>query len=154
VQATDAADVAQEVFRTVTNKVAAFRHDRPGDSFRAWLQAITRNKLSEHFRRLRGGPQGKGGTTAQQHLQEIVALANSASSSAASPDARLLFHRTLALVQGEFENRTWQAFWCVVVDRRMPREVAEELGMTLYAVYKAKSRVLARLRRELDQEAI
>jgi RNA polymerase sigma-70 factor (ECF subfamily) len=150
VRAADAADVAQEVFRTVTKKVAEFRHDRPGDSFRAWLQAITRNKLSEHFRRLQGGPQGQGGTAAQKHLQEIAAPADSASSSAAA-DARRLFHRTLALVESEFENRTWQAFWRVVVDRRLPMDVAEELGMTLHAVYKAKSRVLARLRRELDQ---
>jgi RNA polymerase sigma-70 factor (ECF subfamily) len=153
-QAADAADVAQEVFRIVASKLGEFHHDRPGDRFRAWLQAITRNKLREHFRRLHGAPQqGQGGTTAQQYLQEIAAPADAEPSTAAGPDARLLFHRGLALVQSEFEHRTWQAFWQVVVDRRRSVDVAEGLGMSVQAVYKAKSRVLARLRRELDQES-
>jgi RNA polymerase sigma-70 factor, ECF subfamily len=56
----------------------------------------------------------------------------------------------MELVRGEFEERTWLAFWRVTAEEKPPAVVAEELGMTLQAVYKAKSRVLCRLRQELD----
>ena len=46
----DAADVAQEVFRTVADKIADFHHDRVGDSFHGWLQA------SSVYRRSRRRP--------------------------------------------------------------------------------------------------
>jgi RNA polymerase sigma-70 factor (ECF subfamily) len=55
----------------------------------------------------------------------------------------------LDLVRGEFENRTWEAFWRTAVEDRPARDVADELGMSVLAVYKAKSRVLRRLRQEL-----
>jgi RNA polymerase sigma-70 factor (ECF subfamily) len=54
----------------------------------------------------------------------------------------------LELIQTEFEDRTWKAFWQVAVEGRPPAEVAAELGMTVGAVYIAKSRVLKRLRQE------
>ena len=52
-------------------------------------------------------------------------------------------------MQAEFQPTTWRAFWeCVVADRP-GAEVAAELGISVDAVYAAKSRVLRRLRREL-----
>ena len=57
--------------------------------------------------------------------------------------------RVLESIRAEFEPRTWQAFWRIVVDGQSPAEVAATLGMSLPAVYQAKSRVLRRLRREL-----
>ena len=35
-QAQDAADVVQEVFRAVFRGIDGFRHERPGDTFRGW----------------------------------------------------------------------------------------------------------------------
>jgi RNA polymerase sigma-70 factor (ECF subfamily) len=55
----------------------------------------------------------------------------------------------IALIRGEFEPRTWQAFWLTAVEARSPGDVAAELGMTAGAVRVAKSRVLKRLREEL-----
>src|SRR4051794_38725211 len=42
VNATDAEDVAQEVFAAAAGALGRFHHDRPGDTFRGWLRAITR----------------------------------------------------------------------------------------------------------------
>jgi RNA polymerase sigma-70 factor (ECF subfamily) len=53
------------------------------------------------------------------------------------------------LIQTDFEERTWQAFWRVVVAGQSPQEVAAELAMTAGAVRVAKCRVLHRLRQEL-----
>ena len=56
----------------------------------------------------------------------------------------------MELVQAEFEERTWSAFWRTVVEGRPTGDVADELDMKIASVYQAKSRVLRRLRQETD----
>jgi RNA polymerase sigma-70 factor (ECF subfamily) len=56
----------------------------------------------------------------------------------------------LDLVRAEFENHTWEAFRRVAIERQSSAQVAVDLGMSIAAVYQAKSRVLRRLRQELD----
>lgn len=58
--------------------------------------------------------------------------------------------RGLERIRGQFEPRTWQAFRAVAVDGRPAADVAAELGVTVGAVYMARSRVLKRLQEELD----
>ncbi len=149
-QAADAADIAQEVFRTVSLKVPDFHGNQPGDSFRGWLRTITRNKIGNHLGRLKGRPQAKGGSGAQERLLEIPEPAAPAQANEGSCELNLLAHGALTLIRSEFEEHTWQAFWCVLAEGRLPADVAQDLGMTLSAVYKAKSRVLCRLRQQLD----
>jgi RNA polymerase sigma-70 factor (ECF subfamily) len=56
----------------------------------------------------------------------------------------------MKLVRDEFEAQTWEAAWRVVVEGQRPADVATDLGMSRGAVYMAKSRVLSRLREELQ----
>jgi RNA polymerase sigma-70 factor, ECF subfamily len=153
--AEDAADVVQEVFAAVVQNVADFQRHNPGDSFTAWLSTITRNKIRDHFRRGAGRPQAPGGTQAQQRMQEIPQKTPSANledwpSAADLIDAeRIIARRAVELVRAEFEQSTWEAWWKVAVESRPPVDVAAEMGMSLSAVYKAKSRILIRLRQEL-----
>jgi RNA polymerase sigma-70 factor (ECF subfamily) len=60
-----------------------------------------------------------------------------------------LLLKALASIRAEFHERTWQAFWEVVVHGRTAADAADLLGMKPGAVRVAKSRVLLRLRREL-----
>ena len=53
-------------------------------------------------------------------------------------------------VQGEVQPATWQAFWKTAVEGPSPRETGEALGMSPGAVYVARSRVLARLKEEVQ----
>ncbi len=46
---------------------------------------------------------------------------------------------------------TWQAFWQTAVERRAPRAVADELGVSVGAVYIARSRILARIKEQIQQ---
>ena len=48
-QSSDAADVVQEVFRTVLAKIGDFHREAPESSFRGWLWVITRNQVRLHF---------------------------------------------------------------------------------------------------------
>ena len=60
-----------------------------------------------------------------------------------------LLHRALELVRGEFEDRTWRAFWAGVVQQQSSVEIAARLQTTPGAVRQAKYKVLRRLRSEL-----
>jgi RNA polymerase sigma-70 factor, ECF subfamily len=54
-------------------------------------------------------------------------------------------------MQTDFEPPTWQACWDTVVCALPVSEVAPGLGLTVNAVYMARSRVLAGLRRDLSE---
>ena len=144
----DAEDVAQEVFQAVAAGLADFRRDRPGDSFRGWLHGITGFVLLRHADRAAGREGAVGGTLALENIQNLPAAAHD---DEVNPPAEVsaLYRRGLELVRGEFEARTWRAFWEHVVDGRSPADVAADLGVSSAAVRQAKSRVLRRLREEL-----
>ena len=145
----DAADVAQEVFGAVSAHLDQFRRERPDDSFGAWLRTITRNKVRDHYRQHLCQPDAEGGTHAYRQLLDLAESPEESSAvDRVETDAGFL-RRMLDLVRVEFENRTWEAFRRIVVDGQSPAEVAAALGLSLPAVYKAKSRVLRRLREEL-----
>jgi RNA polymerase sigma-70 factor (ECF subfamily) len=148
-QAADAADVGQEVFLGVARGIAAFRRDKPGNSFRAWLFGITHNKVADHWRLQAHWPKCPGGSDGLQRLVQEAADEGSSSGSQTGPGqlGRLL-SRALELVRSEFTETTWQAFWRVVVDGQAPADVAAALGVRTNVAYIAKSRVLSRLRQE------
>jgi RNA polymerase sigma-70 factor (ECF subfamily) len=148
IQGADADDVVQEVFQAASQGIAGFRRERQGDTFRGWLRGITRNKTSTSWRSRQGGPEAAGGSEAWRRLQEIPEQQDPADPEEAA-QLSSLFHRAVRLLQGEFEERTWRAFWRTAVDNQPAPGVAAELGMTANAVRMAKSRVLHRLREEL-----
>ena len=150
-QASDAADVVQEVFRSVADAIGRFRKGRPSDSFRGWLWTIARNKIRDHFRRRAAEPQAIGGSTAQLETQQLAEVAPDETDDGSRERLKSsLARRAVMLMQEDFEERTWQAFWRTAVDERDPAEVAQQLGMSRASVYMARSRVLRRLRQELD----
>jgi RNA polymerase sigma-70 factor (ECF subfamily) len=150
-QASDAADIGQEVFRVVAARLGSFQRANPGDSFRGWLYGITRNKLREHFRRRTVGGEGEGGSEALARLQLLSTALSSDSSAAGPANARTaLMHRALETIRSEFEATTWQAFWRATIDDHKTADIAADLTMSTAAVRQAKYRVLRRLRQELD----
>src|SRR5204863_8096663 len=62
---------------------------------------------------------------------------------------RRIFHWAAERIRSEFQDSTWQAFWRTAIDERDGKEVAESLGLSVGAVYVAKSRVIARLKEEI-----
>jgi len=147
IHADDAADVLQEVFRAAAAGISSFRRDRPGDTFRGWLRTIARNKIRDHFRNQAVQPDAQGGTEAHERFLQ-VADEVSESLTGTSPLAGLC-QRGLDAIRAEFEPRTWEAFWLIVVEGRDGAEVAEELGLSRGAVRQAKYKVLRRLRQEM-----
>lgn len=143
-QTEDAADLVQDVLTILVQKLPEFTYD-PDRSFRGWLRTVTLNKWRDIRRRRSPAVLPTNGP----ELDEV-----------AGPDTAALFEeaeyrqqlvrRALQLMQVEFHPTTWKACWeCLVADRPAT-DVAKELGITVNSVYLAKSRVLARLRQELE----
>lgn len=148
VRGADVEDVAQEVLQAAATHMQNFRRDRPGDSFRGWLRGITRNMVLQHFRRSGRHPRGSGGTDAlvQLHTIEDSDAARQEEDDDPAEELDGLRRRALELVRGEFEERTWRAFWMTVVESRSPADIAAEMGVSATAIRMAKSRVLRRLK--------
>jgi RNA polymerase sigma-70 factor (ECF subfamily) len=115
---------------------------------------IARNKTLDHFQKKNREPAAIGGTEASMRLQELEGpVDNLFPSPAPAGEADLVFNdvllRALESIRPEFHERTWQAFWKVVIDGRSASDVAADLAMKPGTVRVSKSRVLLRLRREL-----
>jgi RNA polymerase sigma-70 factor (ECF subfamily) len=147
----DASDVMQSVFVSVTQNLAQFRVRDEGDSFRGWLYTITRNKIHDHFRKSQRQVRAAGGTEALQSIQQIAAAAASTDSTDGQQEINQLYRRAVQLVQGEFAGRTWICFWRTAVEGDAPADIAADMEMSVWAVYKARSRVLQRLRHEFGE---
>ncbi len=147
----DAADVFQEVFRSVHTHIGDFHKDQPGDAFRGWLWTITRNKIRDFFRRVSNHPQAIGGTDAMLQLMSYAEDQSSLLGDKSKDVSLSSLHLAgMEIVQAEFEDRTWQAFWRTTIDGVPPATAADELKISVNAVRLAKSRVLRRLREQLD----
>jgi RNA polymerase sigma-70 factor (ECF subfamily) len=147
----DLGDLLQEVFSAVAYHLNRFRKEEPGDTFRGWLSTIARNKVRDHFRRRAGAPVAAGGTEAALHMEQIPDpnAFDKLPELLDDPFYNELLLKALESVRCEFHERTWQAFWQVVVEGRTAVEAGANLGMNAGAVRVAKSRILRRLRSEL-----
>src|SRR4051812_28058731 len=67
-QDADAADLMQDVMRSVSTSIGRLDYDRSQGTFRGWLFTITRNKIFSFLSARRIRPQGSGDSTANQML--------------------------------------------------------------------------------------
>ena len=149
-QSQDAADLTQEILIAVLSSIGRWKHDPQRGRFRDWLWGITRNKLLDFWR----SEERRARIGAELLSQEIVERLESSDGALEREwDQGYLSEvlaRALQRLRPQFSPRTWGAFEQVVLQETPPAQAASALGMSLNAVYVAKSRVLARLREELD----
>jgi RNA polymerase sigma-70 factor (ECF subfamily) len=150
-QDADAADLTQEVLQAVSQTMGRWQYDPAQGTFRGWLFAMTRNKMSRFLKRRQRQPVGSGDSAAQERLNEE-----------ASPDAdsekawdqeyqQQLFRVAAEQIRGNFTPTTWQAFWLTAVEGKSAAEAGAAVGLSPGAVYVAKSRVLARLAEKIQE---
>ena len=147
-QEAEAADVGQEVFRTVSSSIDGFHLEEKGDSFRGWLRTVTRTRTIDFLRRKAKEPEAFGGSDARAMLQELPETFTEYSSSP-EDEQRILVRQVSDMVLENCKAESRQAFLRVVVAGEPPSSVAADLGMTVNAVYLAKSHILRRIREEL-----
>lgn len=138
----DAADLVQEVFVVLIQKLPEFDYDT-GRSFRAWLKTVLLNLWRNQARK----------ANRAELRQAEVARPIETTGEPELDDREYREHvgcRALAMMRSEFSEPTWRACWLLVVENRTTADVARELGLSENAVYIAKSRVLTRLRQRLQ----
>lgn len=151
VQPADAADVMQETFLAVATALPRFDAVTADATFRGWLWTIARNKLRDRQRR-EGRQPTIDGSQARRLIEQVAvpAIDDVDPPSSQEDDAKLARSRTLELMRQSFDPRSWRMFWETMVEDRDPQDVADEMNVSRWAVYKARARVLQRLRQELD----
>jgi RNA polymerase sigma-70 factor (ECF subfamily) len=155
-QDADAADLTQEVLRTVAGAAGRLDYDPQRGSFRGWLFTVVRHKVQNFLAGQKRRCQGSGDTGVQARLEEQAAPAPDEATLWNQEVERQLMARAVEQVRGHFHVSSWQAFWQTAMEGKKAKDVADGLGMSVAAVYMAKSRVMAQLKeqiRHLQEEA-
>jgi RNA polymerase sigma-70 factor (ECF subfamily) len=150
VPARDLEDLSQDVLLSVVKHLPAFEHSGQRGAFRSWLRTIVCNRTTDYWRACDARNQASGGSGATAALQQIADPGSDLNRQWDEEHDRFVVHCLLDLVEEEFEPVTLQAFRRLALDGASGAEAAQELGLSVAAVYVAKSRVLARIRQEAE----
>jgi RNA polymerase sigma factor (sigma-70 family) len=145
-QDADAADVTQDVLRTVSQSIGQWNYDQQRGTFRGWLFSVVHSRLTDYHRRRRRQDAAVDAAASVLHP-------NSDGQSSTEWDRdyeRQLFQAAAQAVRGDFSDSSWQAFWLAAVEGRSAHDIAAKLHITEAAVYLAKARVMARIRQQLE----
>ena len=144
-QQNDSADLVQEVLTIVFRKLPDFQYDA-SKSFRAWLKTITINKFREFCRRRTVSRNALTGS----FVDRVHSSNDDPESTWDISYQRSLFANAMEILKPEFRPKTWEAVKEYVVENRPAAELAKKHELSVWTIYAAKSRLLARLREELD----
>lgn len=150
VPAGDLEDLSQEVLLSVVKQLPSFQHSGHRGAFRSWLRTIVCRRTADYWRALDSDTRARGGSGATAALQQIADPDSELNRQWDEEHDRYVFRCLLKLVEEEFEPLTLQAFRRLALDGISGAEAAQELGLSVAAVYVAKSRVLARIRQEAE----
>lgn len=143
-QDADAGDLAQDVLRAAVQALPRFTLDRQRGTFRGWFFTVLRHEFGKFVQTRRRQPHG-GGDPATQRLLEGQAAPAAAEALWDQEYQARLFTWAAERARPDFREPTWQAFWRTAVEGQEVTVVAAALGLSVGAVYEARSRVLARI---------
>jgi RNA polymerase sigma-70 factor (ECF subfamily) len=146
-QDSDSADVTQDVLHAVMTGADRLEQIHRRGSLRSWLFTVAHHKVYDLQKRRQRAGQGSGESDVHAALHEQPVREEE--------DAwdleyrKQLFACAAQEVRAQCSPGHWQAFWQTAVEGRSPAAVAEALGLSVAAVYLAKSRIMARLKQRV-----
>jgi len=144
-QTADTDDVVQEVMTVIVRELPNFRHNGCRGAFRTWLRGIMVNRLRELWRASKQHPKS-GWDLVEKTLNQLSDDQSELTRIWDREHDQHIVSYLLSMIAKDFEPRTWQAFRAFVLEGRAASAVAADLGMSLGAIWTAKSHVLKRLR--------
>lgn len=150
VQDSDAQDLIQEVFLSVSKDLGTFDHPGQPGAFRGWLKAILINRLRKFWRSRDRRPQARGDSDIDARLAQLDDPTSELSQIWNREHDQYVLRQLLALAEPHFEPNTWKAFCHVALEGSKADVVAQEMGISKNAVIVAKCRVLNRLRQQSE----
>ena len=145
-QSADSQDVAQAVFRNLVQYIDRFEYDSTRGRFRSWMGVVVTREIQRHVNK-QARPGGAPGNGAHEILLNNVAA--KVDPAWQNEFDTHLIQQAWARVKPLFDEQTCAAFdrsWLAGGD---PQQVAAELGRPVAWVYKARYRVLRRLKTEV-----
>ena len=149
-QDADAEDLAQRVLIAVQRAIGNWKADPTKGRFRVWLARIARNAIINALTR-HPADAAAGGTSIRELLEKQPAPDEQTQASLLHEHRRSLFRWAAERVLPEFRDGTWEAFWLTTVEGMRVEEAGRALGKSLGAIYAARSRVMRRLKDEIQQ---
>jgi RNA polymerase sigma factor (sigma-70 family) len=146
-QDADAADLTQDVLRSVSGAFRRGAFDARLGSFRSWLFTVVRNRLRDVMTSPKRRERGTGDTGA---LGEVPSAASDPADLWEQECQRQLFAWAAEQVRPRFQPASWQAFWRTAVEGARGADAAKELGLSVAAVYLAKGRVMAAIKEQIQ----
>lgn len=148
-QLADAEDAAQQVLVSVARALAQRPHDPDRAKFRTWLERVTRNAALNALQRV-PKDRASGGTDCMLALQELPQSMDDATL-LDQEHRKQLMRLAAQSIECEFEVDTWQAFWRTTVLGESIDSVAQALDKQVGSIYAARSRIIRRLRIEIER---
>ncbi len=147
VQSADADDLVQEVLLVVHRELPKFEHNQRRGAFRNWLRQIVVHRL-RNFWRSRGRLIAAGNDSQlEEQLKQLEDDGSQLSQRWDREHNLAIARKLLELIESRFTESTRLVFRRLVVDGADADSVASETGLSLNAIFTAKSRVLRELRR-------
>lgn len=143
-QASDAADVTQEVLLRVAKAIRNFEYDRSKGLFRDWLARIVLNEIRRYAKKRIDVATHPGDL--DQDSGPLESLWN-------EQFQQIIFAKALERSKLHFSEETWTMFEMSWIQKIPAEHLAEQLGIGVDRIYVARSRVLKRLRFEVAQLA-
>ena len=146
-QDADAQDVAQKVMARVFKAIANFFYDSQRGRFRNWLGTITVHEISRHRERARRATKGLGGDEGESIAERMPRTDEGDWFDAFNAH---VLATALERIRIQFDHATWQAFDLTWIQDIETQQAAGQLNKTAAWIYKARFRVLKRLRTEVE----
>lgn len=135
-QAADIEDIEQDVLLSLSKSMGQFQYDPAKGLFRSYLKTVVMNAISRKWRQ----------------NPSVTGLSQAEGVGAAGDDdtweqewRQYHFRRAMKTIESEHSESDRRAFMLYAVEGRSASEAATEVGISVDAVYQAKSRILKRL---------
>lgn len=149
-QTADAEDLAQQVLLSVAHAIEGWEPDSQRAKFRTWLRRITENAILNAL--TRGLPDRASGDEEMRLFLQQSEKPNSADSELLQTEFRReVFQQAARRIRSEFSDETWESFWLTAIDGLDVSAAADRLGRTKGSIYASRSRVMKRLRQEVER---
>lgn len=153
----EAQDVVQDTIVAVAKKMPEFHYDPALGSFKSWLLTITRRRIIDHLRKRQRQP--------QRHERRPDATEGRTGTMDKIPDPAgdqfgdiwedewkdSLYAAAVKRVKQQVEAKQFQMFDCYAVKGWPVEKVAGLLGVSVGAIYTAKSRITALIKEEIGR---
>ena len=153
----EAQDVVQDTIVAVAKKMPEFHYDPALGSFKSWLLTITRRRIIDHLRKRQRQP--------QRHERRPDATEGRTGTMDKIPDPAgdqfgdiweeewkdNLYAAAVKRVKQQVEAKQFQMFDCYAVKGWPVEKVAGLLGVSVGAIYTAKSRITALIKEEIGR---